>query len=90
MTAPGARGCVASRDFITLRHWKMKDDTYIAASASIDYPGVPAKSDYIRYFRKLKFFSISKLFFGFYENMTNVFGKIRSSTDQNRIFKFCQ
>lgn len=48
VTAPGARGCVASRDFVTLRHWTMKDNTYIAASASIDYPGSPVNNDYIR------------------------------------------
>uniref|UniRef100_A0A1B6JLK7 START domain-containing protein n=1 Tax=Homalodisca liturata TaxID=320908 RepID=A0A1B6JLK7_9HEMI len=48
VSASGARGYVASRDFVSLRHWVLRDKTYIAASKSIDFPGAPSNPDYIR------------------------------------------
>ncbi|XP_054280716.1 steroidogenic acute regulatory protein, mitochondrial [Macrosteles quadrilineatus] len=48
VSAPGARGYVASRDFVSLRHWELRHNTYIAASKSIDFSRAPSNPEYIR------------------------------------------
>ncbi|XP_034243546.1 steroidogenic acute regulatory protein-like [Thrips palmi] len=48
VSAAGGGGVVASRDFVVLRHWEIKDHTYVSAGASIEYPNKPSTKQYIR------------------------------------------
>lgn len=48
VSAAGGGGVVASRDFVVLRHWEIRDSTYVSAGASIEYPNKPSTKQYIR------------------------------------------
>ncbi|XP_017769535.1 PREDICTED: stAR-related lipid transfer protein 3 [Nicrophorus vespilloides] len=48
VSAEGARGAVSSRDFVTLRHWGLIEDTYLIACVATEHPSVPSNDKYIR------------------------------------------
>lgn len=49
ISADGGAGVVASRDFVTLRHWaKMDEDTYVIASVKSEHASLPKNNKYIR------------------------------------------
>lgn len=48
VSAAGGGGVVASRDFVVLRHWEIRENTYVSAGASIEYPNKPSTKQYIR------------------------------------------
>lgn len=50
ISAKAAGGIVASRDFISLRIWNVKEDCYLIANIGIDLPSMPETGKYIRLF----------------------------------------
>lgn len=48
VSAPGGNGIIASRDFVNLRHWSMKDNCYVVAGKSIVHPTVPPTGTHTR------------------------------------------
>lgn len=48
ISADGAAGIVASRDFVTLRNWDLLDGVYIIASVKTEHASLPKNDKYIR------------------------------------------
>lgn len=48
VSADGGAGMVASRDFVTLRHWSLIDDAYVIACMATEHPSMPKSEKYIR------------------------------------------
>ncbi|KAK3930576.1 Steroidogenic acute regulatory protein-like [Frankliniella fusca] len=48
VSAAGGGGVVASRDFVVLRHWEIRDGAYVSANASVPHPRRPPTKKYIR------------------------------------------
>lgn len=48
VSAAGGGGVITSRDFVILRHWDMRGESYVSASASVLHPKKPPSKNYIR------------------------------------------
>lgn len=48
ITNEAVGGLVSSRDFVNLRHWKMKDNVMISAGCSVIHPSVPPSKKHVR------------------------------------------
>ncbi|KAJ9595086.1 hypothetical protein L9F63_013612, partial [Diploptera punctata] len=44
----GGGGIVSSRDFVILRHWGMKEGSYVSAGVSVLHPDIPPVKKYVR------------------------------------------
>lgn len=48
ISTDGGAGLVSNRDFVTLRHWALLNDSYAIASTGVEHPSVPQNDKYIR------------------------------------------
>ncbi|KAK6634367.1 hypothetical protein RUM43_011767 [Polyplax serrata] len=48
VSAPGGNGVITSRDFVNVRHWNMRGDSFVLAGISVPYPSLPSNKFYIR------------------------------------------
>ncbi|KAG1671581.1 StAR-related lipid transfer protein 3 [Nymphon striatum] len=48
VAAEGAGGLVAARDFVTLRHWELRDGVYISCGIAVTHPDMPPQKKYTR------------------------------------------
>ncbi|XP_046570386.1 stAR-related lipid transfer protein 3-like isoform X2 [Haliotis rubra] len=48
VAAEGGGGLITSRDFVTVRHWGVKDGTYMSAGIATTHPEMPPQKKYVR------------------------------------------
>ncbi|ELU15384.1 hypothetical protein CAPTEDRAFT_174334 [Capitella teleta] len=48
IAAEGAGGLVASRDFVSLRHWATKDGVILSSGCAVQHPDAPPTKNYVR------------------------------------------
>lgn len=48
VSANAGGGMISSRDFVTLRHWGIKEGCYVIGNIGIDCPSIPAREHYVR------------------------------------------